>query len=155
MGENYKLTIELVPKTSWYNNVRSKVSSGEWDIIRKKSYKIANYVCQICGDNGINQGFSHPVECHEVWKFDDTHNIQKLIGFISLCPLCHKVKHIGLVQVNNEIDIAKNHLMKVNSIGKRTATIYIEQSFNIWRKRNKNNWLVDVNYIQKFLNYNK
>lgn len=152
MGENYKLTIELVPKTSWYNNVRSKVSSDEWDIIRKKSYNIANHVCEICGDNGINQGFSHPVECHEVWEFDDTHNIQKLIGFISLCPLCHKVKHIGLAQVNNQLDIAKNHLMKVNSIGKRTATIYIEQSFNIWKERNKNNWLVDVNYIQKFLN---
>lgn len=152
MGENYKLTIELVPKTSWYNNVRSKVSSDEWDIIRKKSYKIANYVCEICGDNGINQGFSHPVECHEVWVYDDTHNIQKLMGFISLCPLCHKVKHIGLAKVNNELDIAINHLMKVNSIGKRTATRYIEQSFNVWRERNKNNWVIDVSYIKKFIN---
>lgn len=152
MGENYKLTIELVPKTSWYNNVRSKVSSNEWDIIRKKSYIFANHNCQICGDNGINQGFSHPVECHEMWEFDDTHNIQKLVGFISLCPLCHKVKHIGLAQINNQLDIAKNHLMKVNSIGKRTADLYIEQSFNIWKERNKNNWIVDVNYIQKFLN---
>lgn len=152
MGENYKLTIELVPQTSWYNNVRSKVSSDEWDIIRKKSYKIANYVCEICADNGINQGFSHPVECHEVWAYDDTHNIQKLMGFISLCPLCHKVKHIGLAKVNNELDIAINHLMKVNSIGKRTATRYIEQSFNVWRERNKNNWVVDVSYIKKFLN---
>lgn len=152
MGGNYKLTIELVPKTSWYNNVRSKVSSDEWDIIRKKSYKLANHVCEICGDNGINQGFSHPVECHEIWEFDDTHNIQKLIGFTSLCPLCHKVKHIGLAQINNQLDIAKNHLMKVNSIGKRTADLYIEQSFNIWKERNKNNWIVDVNYIQKFLN---
>ena len=42
--------------------------------------------------------------------------------------------------------------MKVNSIGKRTATRYIEQSFNVWRERNKNNWVVDVSYIKKFLN---
>ena len=42
--------------------------------------------------------------------------------------------------------------MKVNSIGKRTADLYIEQSFNTWKERNKNNWIVDVNYIQKFLN---
>ena len=31
-----KLTIELVPSTSWYNNV----TKNEWDIIRKKSYEL-------------------------------------------------------------------------------------------------------------------
>jgi hypothetical protein len=46
-----KLTIELVPKTSWYSNVRSNVSKDEWDKIKKKCYIKANYKCEIC--NGI------------------------------------------------------------------------------------------------------
>ena len=27
-----KLTIELVPQTAWYSNVRSNVSKAEWDV---------------------------------------------------------------------------------------------------------------------------
>ena len=82
-----KLIPELIPSNTWYNNVRSIVSKDEWDIIRRKSYKFANYKCQICGDSGINQGYKHPVECHEIWEFDDKNKIQYLIGFISLCPI--------------------------------------------------------------------
>ena len=84
---NYKLTIELVPKTSWYSNVRSNVSKNEWDIIRKKSYEHAGHVCEICGDIGTNQGVKHNVECHEIWDYNDETNEQTLGGLISLCPI--------------------------------------------------------------------
>ena len=148
---NYPLTIELVPKTSWYNNVRSKVSKEEWDIIRKKAYNHSNYVCEICSDHGLNQGFQHPVECHEIWKFDNIKQIQTLIGFISLCPLCHKVKHIGLTKIKGEEKLAINQLIKVNNIGERTAKSYIYESLKIWKQRNKYNWKVDISYIKEYL----
>lgn len=54
--ENYKLTIELVPGTSFFNNVRSAVTTSEWNVIKKKCYKKAGYKCEICGDIEINQG---------------------------------------------------------------------------------------------------
>ena len=57
-----KLTIELVPKTSWYSNVRSNVSRSQWDKLRKKCYLNADYKCEVCGDTGIKQGFKWPVE---------------------------------------------------------------------------------------------
>jgi 5-methylcytosine-specific restriction endonuclease McrA len=56
--KHYPLTIELVPKTAWYTNVRSNVSKKEWDRIRKKSYQNAGHVCEICGDTGLNQNHS-------------------------------------------------------------------------------------------------
>jgi hypothetical protein len=145
-----KLTIELVPKTSWYSNVRSKVSKTEWDIIRKKSYKNAGYKCEICGDIGQNQGVSYPVECHEIWEYNDVNKKQILKGLISLCPYCHKTKHIGLAQINNEIDIVINQLIKVNNMTSSQAEEYIENAFDIWRKRNKNNYTLDISFLDNY-----
>lgn len=96
---NLKLTIELVPSTDFYSNVRSNVTQKEWDVIRKKSYERASNKCEICGDAGTNQGVKHKVECHEIWEYNDESHIQKLIGLISLCPNCHKTKHAGLAQI--------------------------------------------------------
>jgi hypothetical protein len=61
----YKLSIELVPQTCWFSNVRDHVDQKTWDILRKDTYKKANYKCEICG--GV--GSKHPVECHEIWDY--------------------------------------------------------------------------------------
>ena len=66
MSQNFKLTIELVPKTSWFTNLRSLVSKEQWDKIRNKVYWKAGYKCEICGSKGPKW----PVECHEIWHYD-------------------------------------------------------------------------------------
>mgnify|MGYP001580783144 CR=1 FL=1 len=147
-----KLTIELVPKTAWYTNVRSNVSKQEWDTIRKKCYKNANYKCEICYDVGQNQGVKHPVECHEIWDYDDKTKKQTLKGLISLCPYCHKTKHVGLAQINGEEEIVLKQLMKVNNISRKEAEEYINRSFSIWKTRSNFKWELDITYIQKYLN---
>jgi hypothetical protein len=148
---NLKLTIELVPKTCWYSNVRSNVTKNEWDIIRKKSYELANNQCEICGDVGKNQGVNHNVECHEIWEYDDLDKIQKLIGLISLCPYCHKTKHAGLAQMNGEENIVINQLIKVNNITRKDAIDYINDSFTIWRERSKHEWTLDISVLNQYL----
>ena len=60
-----KLTIELVPRTSWYNNVRSNVSKERWDELRFDSYAKAKHHCEICGETGKEQGYEHDVDCEE------------------------------------------------------------------------------------------
>ncbi len=72
-NHNHKLSVELVPSSSWANNVRSLVSKKEWDSIRKKSYQDANYRCEIC--HGV--GRKHPVECHEIWEYNDASGVRK------------------------------------------------------------------------------
>lgn len=143
---NYKLTIELVPSTSWFDNVRSAVSASQWDTIRKQVYKEANHVCEICGDVGPK----HPVECHEIWDYDDKNFIQKLNGMVALCPSCHMVKHIGLAQLQNKLDKAILHLKKVNKISKKEAEQYIAASFLLWSKRSCNKWYVDLSHLSKY-----
>ena len=145
-----KLTIELVPKTAWYTNVRSNVSKDQWDRLRKKSYALANNVCEICGDSGKNQGYKHNVECHEIWHYDDTTKNQTLTGLISLCPYCHKCKHPGLAQINGELNIVINQLMKVNNITKNEAEKLLDDAFTIWKQRSKYEWNLDISYIQNY-----
>lgn len=143
------LSIELVPSSCWFSNVRSEVSKKEWDIIRKASYKKAGYRCEICSGSGLNQGFNHPVECHEIWHYDDKKKIQKLEGFISLCPMCHKCKHIGLAMKRGELDVVFPHMMTVNNMTVEEVEDYIDQQFAQWRERSKHQWTLDIDIIQQ------
>jgi hypothetical protein len=145
------LTIELVPKTAWYTNVRSNCTRTEWDVIRKKSYAKAGNKCEICGDVGQKQGFKHAVECHEVWEYNDVAKTQTLIGFISLCPRCHQVKHPGLAQINGQIEFVITQLMKINGMTRTGAISYLDASTHIWRERSKYQWKLDISYVQEYL----
>ena len=139
-----KLTIELVPKTSWFTNLRSLLTKKQWDILRKNSYKQAGYKCEICG----GKGKKWPVECHEVWEYDDTNHIQKLIRLISLCPSCHQVKHIGFASLNGKLEEATKHLAEINSWDLMIANNYVDMSFELWKGRNEQLWKVDTSYLE-------
>jgi len=72
------LTIELVPKGQWGSNLRSELSTKDWDTLRRESYHLASYKCEVCGGVGPR----HPVECHEIWHYDDAYHVQRLDGLI-------------------------------------------------------------------------
>jgi len=148
--KHYPLTIELVPKTAWYTNVRSNVSKKEWDRIRKKSYQNASYVCEICGDTGLNQNHKHPVECHEIWQYDDLNHVQKLTGLISLCPNCHTVKHPGLATTKGKLETVIRQLQKVNSMTFEEASEYLQESFLKWIDRSQHEWTLDIEYLKTY-----
>lgn len=138
------LTIELVPKSSWYTNVRSEVSQKEWDLIRKSVYKRAGYRCEVCGGRGTD----HPVECHEVWEYDDDNHVQTLQKMVALCPSCHEVKHIGRASLNGNRLRAAEHLAEVNGWTLPKAKIYIQKSFEKWRERSQHEWTVDTSILE-------
>ena len=142
-GGTIKLTIELVPQTAFFKNVRSKVSKGEWDIIRRKAYKESGYKCKICG--GV--GKRHPVECHEIWEYKN--GVQKLIDFIALCPNCHSVKHYGLSQMRGLEDICREHLARVNNVSLKEVDNYVAECWEVWAERSKKDWELDVSLIKK------
>ncbi len=141
-----KLTIELVPSTAWYSNVRSNVTTTEWDVLRKECYKKAGYKCEVCAGKGPN----HPVECHEIWEYDDDACTQTLEGLIALCPDCHSTKHFGFARVSGKEKEAKLHLMKVNDLTEEQADKYIEEVFMIWEQRSKYDWTLDISFLNKY-----
>ena len=141
-NQQLKLLIELVPSTSWYNNLRKVLPQKEWDKIRKKSYKDAGHKCTICCPNG-------KLNCHEVWNYNDETHTQKLKGFIALCDLCHHVKHIGLAEIlssKGALDYEKviEHFMKVNECDRRTFNEHKKRAFEEWHERSKHDWHVDL-----------
>jgi len=125
-----RLTIELVPRTCWYSNVRSNVTKKEWDTIRLGVYAAANSVCEICSGTGKKW----PVECHEIWSYDDKRKIQSLSKMIALCPNCHEVKHIGRAQAVGNYDRAIKHLATVNNWTSPRADQYACDQFGISSK---------------------
>lgn len=139
------LTIELVPATSWFTNLRSLVSSDQWDQLRKATYRAASQRCEICGGRGPKW----PVECHEIWEYDDQKRVQRLIGLIALCPNCHQVKHFGLARVQGQQEIAGRWLMEVNGWTRRQAYDHVQAAFALWEKRSQKQWEVDISWLEK------
>jgi hypothetical protein len=144
-----KLLVELVPSTCHFSNVRTTVSTKEWDKIRHISYEAANHVCEICSDTGKNQGYKHNVECHEIWHYDDKKHIQKLVGLISLCPTCHQVKHIGRAIAIGKQNEAIGQLLKVNKWTPEEAAAHIAESFELYKERSKFQWILDISILKK------
>jgi len=139
------LIIELVPKSSWYSNLRSELPKEDWDRIRRESYRKAEYKCEICGGVGPN----HPVECHEIWHYDESENIQRLDGVISLCPDCRQVKHIGLAGIVGKKEQAIDHLAKVNGWPRELAEEHVQEAFAEWARRSTKKWTLDLSWLEK------
>lgn len=142
--EQPKLTIELVPKSQWFTNLRSELTKGQWDRLRKACYKRAGYRCEVCG--GV--GPKHPVECHEIWDFDDERQIQRLDGLIALCPSCHQVKHIGFAFKRGKGDQVLAHLAKVNGWSLDQAAEYAAYAFLQWKVRSSLKYTLDLDWLE-------
>lgn len=144
-----QLLIELVPSTSWGDNLRSRLPRETWDRLRKETYQRAGHVCEICGGTGLDQGSEWPVECHEIWEYNDETQVQKLTGLIALCPICHKVKHAsrtislerwGHIRVHQ-------HLKTVNGWTDNEASQHIDEAFRIWGARSQKPWTLDITWL--------
>lgn len=144
-----KLTVELVPKTCWFSNIRTTLPRKEWDRLRKEQYAKADYKCEICGGTGLEQGVKHPVECHEIWEYDDKKKVQKLKGLIALCPNCHMVKHFGRTSAIGKQADALKHIEKVNGWDHKDTVTYIAKCFETYSKRSKEQWDLDISVLSK------
>ncbi len=148
---NLKLTIELIPVTCWYKNVRKLVGWERWKIIRNICYEKANYRCAICRFEG--KGKMH---CHETWEYDDKRKIQMLKGFKCICEDCHMVKHIGLANIqasNGLLDMKKliAHFLKVNQVDRTVFEKHYDECAEKWKWRSKYKWKMELGEWQKIV----
>ncbi len=140
------LTVELVPSTCWFSNVRDHVPKPTWDKLRKATYRKANYQCEVCGGRGKR----HPVECHEIWHYDDLKYVQTLEGLTALCPDCHQVKHIGLAGLRGYGEQAEAHLAKINGWSKKETDSYLETVWEKWHERSCHDWSLDISWLNRY-----
>ena len=139
-----ELRVELVPSTSWGANLRSELTKSQWDRLRKAQYVLAGHRCEICGGKGPR----HPVECHEVWDYDDEVGAQTLVRLIALCPRCHEVKHYGLAESRGNGRRALKHLMLVNRWTEDEAVAHIKAAAVQWQERSEHQWILDLRWLE-------
>jgi hypothetical protein len=144
---NPLLSVELVPSSCWYSNVRDHVNTEEWDTLRRWAYQQSGHLCAVCGGRGPKW----PVECHEIWQYDDRNSIQKLVGLTALCPSCHQVKHIGRAGLYNQGEEAKAHLTKINGWTTEQTKTYLSLVWAIWKARSaQKKWTLDMTWLEPF-----
>jgi hypothetical protein len=129
--------------------MRKAVSKSVWDKIRKSAYAEYGHRCGICNAEGR-------LECHEIWEYDDQTHVQRLAGFIALCPLCHQVKHIGragIVAAQGQLDYEAvvEHFMEVNDCDRKTFEQHKGEAFDQWRQRSQHQWTVDLGEYKDFV----
>jgi hypothetical protein len=138
-----RLAVELVPATSWGANLRSVLTQADWDRLRRRTYRAAGYRCEICGERGP----THPVECHELWEYDDANSIQRLLGLIALCPSSHSVQHLGRFHAEGDGNVAFARLVRLNDWSTVVATAYVDLVFEIWEMRSTATWTLDLRWL--------
>jgi hypothetical protein len=139
-----RLSIELVPSTAWWSNVRSNVSRADWEKCKRFVRARSGDRCEVCGGRGRRW----PVECHEIWHYDDENEIQTLVGLIALCPSCHEVKHIGRAMAMGNLERAIDHLCRVNGWQPEHAGTYIEVQLEIHALRSTHQWKLDISFLE-------
>jgi hypothetical protein len=140
-GEN-ELFIDMIPKTSYFKNVRSVFSESDWNLIRNHIYKRSNNRCECCGAKRNKY-----LEAHERWIYDFETQTQKLIRIIALCRLCHQSTHYGHSKAFKDISKINKHLMKVRGINEEELKRHIKEAYETWEKRNKIQWNIDLSII--------
>ena len=68
-----KIQIEMIPASQHYKNVRAVLTNEEWTRIAKLHSQEAKNQCEICKRNTN-------LECHEIWSFNESSKVQKLMG---------------------------------------------------------------------------
>lgn len=137
-----KLTPELIPYKMHYKNARSVLSMEDWKKVAKLTYKESNYKCDICGANDR-------LECHEVWGFNDRKKVQSLLSLTTLCPDCHRVKHIGLARKMGWFEDSIKHMAKINKISTKQAKKFVEYAEKEVKRKNKD-YALDLTYLNRY-----
>ena len=138
-----RLTVELVPSTCWYTNVRSHVPKAVWDRLRRQVAAEAGDRCEICGGRGRRW----PVECHEVWHYDDERKVQRLDRLAALCPACHEAERAGLASKRGRLSQVITHLAQVNGWSPDDAALYLEAVFETWASPSRHEWTLDISLL--------
>jgi hypothetical protein len=138
-----QLLTELVPETCWLSTVRSYLSEHYWRKLSRDVSERSGRRCEICGGRGRR----HAVECHEVWAYRDDIHVQKLEGLQALCPMCHRVKHLGRsIELGYE-EQALGWLARLNRWDAATTRAYVDFVFEQWRERSEHAWGLDVTVL--------
>jgi hypothetical protein len=137
------LFVDLIPRTSWFRNVRAAVDPADSDRLRRMVYRRAGLRCEACGARRVQ------LEAHERFIYDTRAAIQRLVRLICLCTACHQVTHFGHTRLLGDAaaQAAINHLQTVTGMTAAETERHIRDAFALWERRSRTPWRVDLSMI--------
>jgi len=136
------LVPEMLPVTTWEDNLRTRLKPEHWDRLRRYCYRAAGGKCEICGCAG-----SKPLECHEEWKFDDVAKVQKLKRLLALCTLCHKAHHLGFARRAGIYTEVLDHIKWVNGWTDAELNPALDAAEEVCNERSEYQWTLDISWV--------
>lgn len=143
--EQPKLTIEIAPRNVHYRRLRDGLPDKAWDKIRRWTLEQADHQCEICGATSEEESLF----CDEVWEYDEHNLVQKLVGFQTLCPSCHEVKHADRAGMNGRFEEVEAHLAKVNDWHIQKAKNYLSEQLALYMRRSRKEWKQDLSLLNE------
>jgi hypothetical protein len=141
-----RLLIELIPKTSWYDDVRELMDEATWEWISDEVLDRADGVCEVCGASEPGQA----MRCDAIWRLDDPVRVQRLVRLIALCGDCHHVEHMGFANMHGGGTRARAHLARVNGWTLVQADTHVAEAFRVWARRSRGPWVIDVEGLRPY-----
>ena len=139
ISKQLKLVPQLVPKPLWGKSAAQIFGRHSlWTQIRSDTLVAANHTCEACLAKGI------PLDCHEVWHYDDEHGVATLAALKIHCEYCHMAVHIGRAAQHGNRDAAIAQLCKVNGITPEEAEKLRKNAMAVWSERSKKKWRIAV-----------
>jgi hypothetical protein len=135
------LVPEMLPVTTWEQNVRHLMGGPTWDRMRRHAYRATGFRCGICGQGG-------PLEAHESWTLANETCVQQLTGIMAHCPLCHKAKHMGVAKRLGIWPDVCAQLRLVNNWSQSDLEAAVQEAREVWEQRCDWPWTVDLSWLQ-------
>lgn len=135
------LSPEMLPVTTWEQNIRHLQGQDTWDRMRKHAYRAVGFRCEICGAGGR-------LEAHEAWELVNETCVQRLIGIQALCPLCHKGHHLGIARRLGMLGDVHRQLRYVNRWSASELAKQVAEAYDVWEQRCQWPWAVDFSWLQ-------
>lgn len=134
------LFVDLIPRGSWFTNVRSALTRPDWDRVRRMVYDRARHCCEACGQGPLD------VQAHERFSYEPDAR-QVLRRLVALCPACHEATHFGLANVRGHGARAAHRLAAVNSWTAIETKAHIDAAFETWQTRSARTWTLDLTIL--------
>jgi hypothetical protein len=134
VSENYKLKLVpvLVPRPLWGINAHDLLDRDSWQCMRHDTFSRDNFHCFICEQK-------RPLECHEVFSYDDVTGTATLVRLESRCADCHACNHLGRLLKRNRDGFKKalKRIGALNRLNPPEVISLVEQAFQVHKTRTR------------------
>lgn len=132
--------VDLIPSSSWCASLANMLTGSSWKVVRDVATARAG-ACEECGAMGV------PLECHEIWSYDEGVGTQKLCELRSVCGHCHETHHLGLASVRGRYPQTMLRLAALNRLMPHEIAEYETEVFSRFERRSSMAWRLDLSMM--------